>query len=258
MSKTQLTILLLFICFLYSCDTSISHRPKSDEDYYAQEALKNNQSDTLLLGLSIGMGKEQVIEQLEKEGAWKFYSTMTGKERLHLVGLKPNEILPVDYYGENEAFFAKVVLKSENGRYSEETITILLDFYEECLLRVKVCAFGSLHFNTADCDDEMFRTLRAVLVEKYGTPYKEIYHSILWVNGSTHISLTSEGIKRFESYTSTYSYYYQPLYLITFSDWTFSKKVEEKEELKQQEEQREKKEIDSLNQERLSKEYKGL
>ena len=256
--KKAYYIILIVSVFLCSCDTNNTNKPLSDEDYFAQQALKSSQNDTLLLGLTIPMNKEVVITQLEKEGAWKYYSTMTGKDRSLLRGLSSNEILPVDSYGENEAFFAKVILKSENGRFSEETVTVLLDFYEESLLNVIVCVFGGLHIYESDCDNEMFKTLRTTLIEKYGNPYKEKDHQTLWVNGNTHISLSFEGIKKFRDTSIYHPYHFQPLYLITYSNWSFSKEVEELKTRKKQEELRQEKEIDSLNQKRLSKEYKGL
>ena len=256
-----LIIFLILALFVYSCNLSNNGNILSDDEYFAQQALENNQNDSLILGISLTMNKEQVLAQLEEEGAWDFYSTAYGQERLKLRGL--GDRIPSDDYGVNEAFNAKIVLKSEDERYSEEIVTILLDFYEERLLDVKVCAFGSSNEVSCKHDDELFRTLKATLGEKYGKPYKEKDHSVLWVDGNTHITLSFDCCEKAVSQTFSLSgYRYSPIYLITYSDWTFSKKVEElkKEEYirKKQEYEEQERKTDSLNQERLSKEYKGL
>ena len=261
-----LIIILILALFANSCNTSnTSDKILSEEEYFTQQALKNNQSDTLFLGLSLTMNKEQVLAQLKKEGAWDFYSTMNGDYRLQLY--KEGKIegmedwFPSDNYIDNNAFVTKVVLKSEDGRYSENHAHILLDFYEDRLLNL-ILSFEGRHYDTrSKCDNQMFTTLKTMLMETYGEPYKVTGNSALWVDGNIHIALTSEGIRRqvADKYDiSETGYTYRPFYLITYTDWLFSNTVKEKKIKEQQEKQRQKYEADSLNQERLSKEYKGL
>ncbi len=270
MKKTHLILLLILTLLVCSCDTntinkSNTKQQKGEENYFAEQALKNNQSDSLFLGLCLTMNKEQALAQLDKKGAWNFYSTYSGDYRLFLIKEHlingPEDCFPSDNYVDNNAFFANIILKSEDGRYSEERTIILLDFVDERIEKIHLCFEGDQSDNRYDCENSMFETLKNMLIEKYGKPYNETYNSALWVDGAIHIELTNEGIRRqvADKYDiSETGYTYRPFYLITYSDWLFSTRKKEQSIIQQQNELRKKRELDSLEQERLSKEYKGL
>lgn len=280
MRKTIIFILLILAFFVCSCDINNTSNARNtvnannttksltDDDYFAQQALKNNYSDKVLFGLSFSMSKEQVRAQLKKVGAVDYYSTYYAQERKRLKDSgELNTFLPYDYCMPNEEVFEiyDIILKTEDGEYLNQSETLMIDFDNEEPYKpyeIKVYTFGRYDEKAINGDGKTFRAIKTTLVEKYGDPYCEKTNKyILWVDGVIHIKLTFEGFKNislhpierleFGRLQTNYDLLC-PLFLITYSDWSYPKKKEkEMEEFLQKDQER-------LKNEYNSREHKGL